>query len=430
MTLLAVFGLGLRLFDGGALTLRVIGFLALITFLPTYRRFALALAPIVLLATAQNGSLESLGLSIMATAAGMVLFFAARRWPQSAFGRRPILFLLVGFTLLILCASVTPHANRYYGLMWALVGTWAAYLWFIAYALTDRTASLQSDGTLELATFHPLWGSTNVPFPKGANYLRRIEASSPEQLAIVQLKGVKLLTWAILLALTYKLLFQSFFRGYLHIPTAEDALAASVRHMPFAWRVRWESQLLSFFESILSISVLGHQIIACCRMAGFNALRNTYRPLSATTVAEFFNRFYYYFKELLVDFFFFPAFLRYWKGHRRIRLVFANFASACFGNAFYHFTRDWPLIRDQGLRAAIANFQVFAFYCVILAVGISVSQSRKRGPRREGFFRGQLVPITGVMFFYSLLDIFGATHRNYPLVEHLRFLASLFFIHF
>ena len=124
-------------------------------------------------------------------------------------------------------------------------------------------------------------------------------------------------------------------------------------------------------------------------MAGFNALRNTYRPLSSTTIMEFFNRFYYYFKELLVDFFFYPAFLRYWKGHRRLRLVFATFAAAFFGNSFYHLTRDWEIIRDQGLWQAIASYQVLFFYNAFLATALSVSQLRKRGPKPGGFVRGR-----------------------------------------
>ena len=93
---------------------------------------------------------------------------------------------------------------------------------------------------------------------------------------------------------------------------------------------------------------MGARFIAGCRMAGFNALRNSYRPLSSRTIAEFFNRFYYYFKELLVDFFFYPAFLRYWKGHKRLRMIFATFAAVFFGNSFYHLTRDWQFIRDDG----------------------------------------------------------------------------------
>ena len=37
-------------------------------------------------------------------------------------------------------------------------------------------------------------------------------------------------------------------------------------------------------------------------------------------VVEFWNRFYYYFKELLVEFFFYPVYARYFRNHQRRRL--------------------------------------------------------------------------------------------------------------
>ena len=294
----------------------------------------------------------------------------------------------------------------------------------------DRNATPRADTSLELASFRPLWGSTTTPFPKGAAYLRRIEARDEQQLAIVQLKGLKLLVWGILLSL-----LQTFgtklFHGYLRIPTSAQALAMSVQGTPAAWHVRWESQILFFFEVTLSFAILGARFISGCRMAGFNALRNSYRPLSSTTIAEFFNRFYYYFKELLVDFFFYPTFLRYWKGHKRLRMIFATFAAVVFGNSFFHLARDWQFFQKDGFWKGLASYQVLFFYNVVLGTALSISQLRKRGPRPKGFVRGHLVPVFGVLFFYCLLSVFFIDEdRLYPLAVHLKYLASLFFIHF
>ncbi len=226
----------------------------------------------------------------------------------------------------------------------------------------DKSGKPGSDISLELASFRPLWGSTTTPFPKGAAYLRRIEARDASQLAVVQLKGIKLLGWAILLTLLQGLLTKVF-HGYLQIPTFDRALAMSVRGVPPAWHVRWASQILYFLEMTLSIAIMGHRFIAVCRMAGFNALRNSYRPLSSTTIAEFFNRFYYYFKELLVDFFFYPTFLRYFKEHKRLRISFATFAAVVFGNSLFplHTGLD-SLFATMALWHALVTYQVFFFY--------------------------------------------------------------------
>ncbi len=428
--LLAAFALGMRyflpnLFSALSLTLM----LGLMTFMPENRRIVLAVAPICFLVLPTFQSPLLLGLSLAVIALGILLYWCAMRWPRSRFGQRPVLFFLSGFTALILLACAVRPSSFLDSILWGLVGAMASYLWFICYALADRGSKPARDLTLELAAFRPLWGSTNTPFPKGAAYLRRIEAHTPEQLAIVQLKGLKLLAWAILLAV-FQGLWYWFFHNYLRIPMPDDALAMSVRGTPAAWHLRWESQILAYFEIILTYSIMGHRLIACCRMAGFNALRNTYRPLSATTLIEFFNRFYYYFKELLVDFFYYPAFFRYWKRRRRLRTIFATFAAVFFGNSFYHLTRDWHFIQHDGPWKAIVNYQVLMFYNAALATALCVSQLRKRAPRPGGFFRGRLLPAFGVGLFYCLLGVFGFESRLYPLVDHLRYLAGLFCINF
>jgi hypothetical protein len=430
IVLLAVFGLGLRYFlPDLPSVLTLILPLALITFLQEYRRFVLAISPIAIVVMQTANDLLALGLTLAVIALGIFLYWCAMRWPQSRFGQRPVASLLIGFTALIVLARVATLRSWPHLILWGLVGALASYLWFIAYALSDRNSKPAEELTLELAALRPLWGSTNTPFPKGAAYLRRIEAKNPEQLAIFQLKGLKLLAWAILLAVLQGLWYR-FFHGYLRIPMPDQALTMSVQGIPVAWHLRWACQILAYFELIFAFSIFGHRIIAVCRMAGFNALRNTYRPLSATTIMEFFNRFYYYFKELLVDFFFYPAFLRYWKRHKRIRMIFATFAAAFFGNSLYHLMRDWQIVRDGGLWKAIASYQVLFFYNAFLAAGLCVSQLRKRGPKPAGFVRTHLLPAVGVGFFYCILNVFDSDERMYPLVEHLRYLAGLFFIHF
>jgi hypothetical protein len=426
LIIVALFGLGLAsLFEKPWQAVPIVLCLALMSFLPRYRKILLCFSTLIV-STIETRSLYFLG----AVGLGVVLFAAARRWPQSAFGRRPLAFLLGGYTLLILSVCVIPKSSILFSPAWQIVGIVTKYIWFIGYMLLDRTALLRKDLALEAGSLQPFWGSSNTPFPKGAAYLRRIEARDAAQLATTQLKALKLLAWALILNFSLSMCTR-IFHTYYHIPLASEALAMSALRKPYPWYVCWESQILSFFEGILQISIFGHRIIACCRMAGFNALRNTYRPLSSTTVIEFFNRLYYYFKELLVEFFFYPTFLRYFKRWPILRLVTATFAAAAFGNMFYHFTRDYWIIQKVGLAEAFRNFQVFAFYCMVLATALSISELRRRHAKPpSGFIRGQLIPATGVVLLYVLLDVFGSTQRNYPLIEHFRFLAHLLGLNF
>jgi hypothetical protein len=91
--------------------------------------------------------------------------------------------------------------------------------------------------------------------------------------------------------------------------------------------------------------------------------------------------------------------------------------------------RDYWMIPQFGLLNAILNFQVFAFYCMALATGLSISQLRKRRPR-SGIIRGRILPGLAVLLFYCVLDVFGSSQRNYSLVEHFRFLGHMFGIDF
>ena len=162
-------------------------------------------------------------------------------------------------------------------------------------------------------------------------------------------------------------------------------------------------------------------------MAGFGALRNTYRPLTARTIAEFWNRYYFYFKELLVDFFFYPTFFRLFKGRTQLRLAAATFAAAGLGNMFFHFIRDIGYVPRLGLWRALLGFHVYAFYCLVLSTGIIISQlrtARRRAqtPSRWSPFKSQF----GVLLFFCLLQVFDDTGRTHPITVHLAFFLHLF----
>jgi hypothetical protein len=78
----------------------------------------------------------------------------------------------------------------------------------------------------------------------------------------------------------------------------------------------------------------------------------------------------------------------------------------------------------------MVNYQAYFFCCFLLAAGVSISQLRKRGPGHGGFIRGRLIPAVGVNLFFCLISIFASEGTHYPLVDYLRYVASLFFIHF
>jgi D-alanyl-lipoteichoic acid acyltransferase DltB (MBOAT superfamily) len=169
-------------------------------------------------------------------------------------------------------------------------------------------------------------------------------------------------------------------------------------------------------------------LIAIARLAGFRLLRNTCRPLSSRTIAEFWNRYYYYFKELLVDVYFYPTYVRWFKRHPRLRIAFATFMAAGVGNFFFHFVFQYhETIVLYGLSEALVRSQTYAFYCLLLVIGIVLSQLRaRREDAGAGWLRGRAMPALGVSAFFCFLSFFDGPHRHEALRQHFRFLFHVF----
>ncbi len=173
--------------------------------------------------------------------------------------------------------------------------------------------------------------------------------------------------------------------------------------------------------------------VGVLRLFGFRVFRNVYKPLLSTTLVDFWNRFNYYFKELLVEFFFFPTFLKAFKARPRLRIFAATMAAAGAGNLYYHLMRDSPLLFRMPSAEAASWIASRALYSFLLGVGIFVSMLREKERRgrpsppdlRWPALR-RLRAIAGVWLFYSLLHIWGMPPAELGFGQRARFFCSLF----
>jgi hypothetical protein len=415
---------------------------ALVSFLPAYRRMVLAAASLYWILT--SGLLNQAIIRQMAAAAGIHVSYPAvwilsglacvslvfglgglsiRTQADSFIGRRPVLCLGIFFCLALGIAGTSAVPAGVRAASWILAAPLSGFFWMLAYALRDcqrKSVSAHGIGSM-LAT---LWTGTSSPTPmlKGPLHALKVEAVDAREFAVAQLKGIKLLMWIIVLAVISIAVRSVLSKG--DIPTLEDAIDRNLTGSIPVW-LCWESLTGSFILVVLQITIYGHTIIGGLRLLGFKVLRNTYAPFRARTIAEFWNRFYFYFKELLVDHFYYPVYLRYFKRSPRLRIVFATFAAACFGNAFYHFGRDVNYIAQLGLWRALTGFQVYLFYAFLLATGISISQLR--GKRRQAsWFRTEVLSRVTVVLFFCLVHIFDDERRTVSLGAHFAFLFRLF----
>lgn len=102
------------------------------------------------------------------------------------------------------------------------------------------------------------------------------------------------------------------------------------------------------------------------RLFGFNIFRSTYKPLLAPS---------------LVEFFFFPTYVRRFRTSPRLRMLAATLAAAGFGNLYYHLLQQDPFMLTGSWAALHPWLETRSLYCLLLALGIYVSMRREQQRR-------------------------------------------------
>jgi hypothetical protein len=353
----------------------------------------------------------------------MLLLAWIRRTPQSLLARRPFLTLLcIEIALCVLAVGMqTAGLNDAALTFWTTVFVFTPYLWFLPYAVTDLRTRRDTPLMAHLAVQRPFWSPSYLPFGKGMAFLRKHQAADAEALAVTQTKGLKLLLWANLLSVLRTLL------GEIPVPSVTEALDAFLNGTPISIALGWTVLIISTARFCLQIAIWAHLFIGIARLAGYRLPRGSWRPLESRTLMDYFNRFHYYFKEILVDFFFTPTFFKIFKRHPRLRMFFATFMAAGVGNALWHFLRDIDLVATLGPAQAMQTYASYLFYCAVLATGIGISQVRlSLGIKPPGGIRGRLQSFVLVWSFVVTLHVFSDGSRTHGISERMHFLVSLF----
>jgi len=352
----------------------------------------------------------------------VVTYVVARRFPAlpAVVRARPQLWLHGLFWVLVLVCWMLPKGRGVAALAVAgLVLALPFLLWRLGYLLMSgqrgRIAGTRfADHLLYL---YPAYGGTNTPYGKGIDHLARHEARTDEALARSQLAGVKLLALAWIydrgLELTAGLVHGEpggRLGAYgLGLPQLETLMPMGAQ---VPWLAAWAAVYAELVSDVLRLAVRGHEIVGVLRILGFNIFRNTYKPLLAPSLVEFWNRYHYYFKELLVEFFFFPTYVRRFRTSPRLRMLAATLAAAGFGNLYYHLLQQDAFISTGSWAALHPWLETRALYCLILALGIYVSMRREQ--RRRGTPAAvlpgpalRLRRVAGVWTFFALIGIWG-----------------------
>ena len=424
---------------------------------PTRRRTILAFSscvagviiPFSILTERKVMSARSDGLAMVAVILALFAFLwlayraAARFSALPAMARRhPQLALhLLYWSFLVVLWNTAPSAGPWRAVLLGVAVVFPFLLWRCGYLLLSgqhgRVAGTRFRD--HLIYLWPAYGGNNTPYGKGLDYLSRSEAKTEEELARSQLSGIRLLLLAALWGATLFLLegmvygtgnrLTALIGGHtIGIPALGD-LVAQGGEAPRG--MAWASIYCELVKQVLRHAAGSHGIIAILRFFGFNVFRNTYKPLLAESVTEFWNRYYYYFKELLVSFFFLPTFtglgrrLRKWPN---LRLFVAVFAAAFVGNVYYHWLRMAVPLAQGNVLDSLYSLDSRMFYCLLLAIGIFVSMLREQRRLGQAPAPGRtrrILRIFGVWTFFGLIFIWDV-RSGASVLERMNFFLGLF----
>jgi hypothetical protein len=376
------------------------------------------------------GGVDPVTLRFAAVAIFVLIAFGAletqRRFSHLTAAKRPVLAQFTAFLAILCLGLALPVGGIGHALLWAVLAVWASCFWMLAYASTDQKSGEQTPNVLRAAFLRPFWGGSSTPIGKNQGYLAKFDARTAEDLAVTRLKAVKLAVWTAILALSHDGL-DAAIHTRAGLPTLHDAIMASVAGEAHPIATRWTSLVVNYFLDLLIIAAWGHAIVAVVRMAGYRIPRNTVNPLASRTLAEFWNRYFFYYKELLVDFFFYPAFLRWFKKTPRLRVACATFAAAGLGNFLYHVMAETHMFATQSWAEIGSRCATFGFYTLVLSAGLIVSQWRSARPApRDGFWRYEVQTRLNVCLFFCFLKIFDDIFGHGTLLDRMAFFAGLF----
>jgi hypothetical protein len=348
-----------------------------------------------------------------------------RRWPQAWL--HGILWVALGAAWLLPGRSGEPAS----ALFRLAVACLPFLVWRCGYLLLSGRRGSASGTAFgdHLMYLSPVYGGSPVPYGKGYDHLMDSDAATR---ARSQIAGLKLLAlawvWVGALWVLDAVVFGGGSASLGLTRLGELVAAGGGANAPIGHR--WLSLVGELVRGTITLAIFGHFVIGPLRLFGFNVYRNTYKPLLSETVIDFWNRFYYYFKELLAEFFFFPTYVACFRNHPRLRIVAATLAAACLGNLYYHVLVYLPALAAAGVTGAWGLMSSRVLYTVLLAAGISVSlirQQRIRGTRPAVPGPGLRVRrIAGVWLFYGIIQIWNVDPITLTFTERTRFFLSLF----
>lgn len=126
--------------------------------------------------------------------------------------------------------------------------------------------------------------------------------------------------------------------------------------------VLWKSLWWDLIKNTANFIFYGHSIMAVVYIMGIDAPLNTNKPWLAKNAIDFFQRYNYYYKELLFQIFFFPIFRLLRRFPINWRVGLALFGSVGIGNFLILYSREIQLQIKNGWIQGLSSYTHYFIY--------------------------------------------------------------------
>jgi hypothetical protein len=302
--------------------------------------------------------------------------------------RHPLLLLGTGIAVLVGLAMLFPAHGLFYVTAWAIVLNLCKNAPGAGYAVLSQPRDREPEVVPSL-----MLSLQSQLLPLRRPILRSVELFnqplSTAASAVCRLKAVKLFFYCRLI-LWFRDIVRYFFFGdpegvpqiFLKLTPLNWANYRSLGfaqynalHMP-ALR-SFELVLINCFFFICTFCYACDSIVSSVRLCGIYLPRYVCRPYLAKTFNEFFRRLLFYYSELIVHFFYYPAWgaLRSLRDRRKLRSQLALFYAVCIGGWILHIQSAANELVLVGSRDALAYYLSWWPYFFLMGAVCCISAS-------------------------------------------------------
>jgi len=353
-------------------------------------------------------------------------FLIIRSWPISS--------LIIFDFILTLIGLILPKGYFFTYIYWVMLVLFNTTYWSnFCYTLLHQD-KLKNKSWL-------YWLGPGVifsfPFGKSNVYLERRQATNSLDLAVTQIKAFKLALW---LWLIWWILVHMGpligIDGYttpltknINVNNISFHFENFINHTPSSKGTIWLSLFISYFYDLLIWTLKFNVPVVVIRLLGFYIPRGLYKPLYAKSIPDYFSRRYYYYKELIFDFFVLPLFMHFRNiKDRRTRAFWAIFIGVAFGSMLTHTTGALADLYTVNLPDFLERSLPFYLRCIGFGLLIAIFQFGNPIPV-DGMRFARLrhvINIVIIVVIFSVAKVFTPMMQTDNATDAFRFFLSLF----